>query len=104
MRAPLAFLLGKLDFEKDFRDFRTLPDGPSTFLTATPKSDKMPYTEVTFLVDPNFTIRWLNVKGTDGSQLDFAFSAEKQNPQLADSMFQFKPPLGVIYTDLSQNP
>ncbi len=104
MRAPLAFLLGKLDFEKDFRDFRTLPDGPSTFLTATPKSDKMPYTEVTFLVDPNFTIRWLNVKGTDGSQLDFAFSAEKRNPQLADSMFQFKAPLGVIYTDLSQNP
>jgi len=103
MRAPLAFLLGKLEFEKDFRDFRTLPDGPSTFITANPKSDKMPYTEVTFLVDPNFTIRWLNVKGTDGSQLDFAFSAEKRNPPIAESMFQFKPPLGVIYTDLSRN-
>jgi outer membrane lipoprotein carrier protein len=103
MRAPLAFLLGKLEFEKDFRDFRTLPDGPSTFITANPKSDKMPYTEVTFLVDPNFTIRWLNVKGTDGSQLDFAFSAEKRNPPIAEKMFQFKPPLGVIFTDLSRN-
>jgi outer membrane lipoprotein carrier protein len=104
MRAPLAFLLGKLQFEKDFQGFRTLPDGPSTFLTAAPKSDKLPYTEVTFLVDPNFTIRWLNVKGQDGSQLDFAFSAEKQNPPIAESMFKFTPPLGVIYSDLSQNP
>ena len=27
MRAPLAFLLGKLDFAKDFRDFELKPDG-----------------------------------------------------------------------------
>jgi outer membrane lipoprotein carrier protein len=101
MRAPLAFLLGKLQFDKEFREFRTLPDGPSTFITAIPKSDKMPYSEVTFLVDPNFTIRWLNVKGQDGSQLDFAFSAEKRNPPIAESMFKFAPPLGVVYTDLS---
>jgi len=104
MKAPLAFLLGKLQFEKEFRAFRTLPDGPSTFVTAVPKSDKMPYTEVTFLVDPNFTIRWINVKGQDGSQLDFAFSAEKRNPPIAESMFKFTPPLGVIYTDSSQKP
>ena len=104
MKAPLAFLLGKLQFDKEFREFRTLPDGPSTFVTAIPKSDKMPYSEVTFLVDPNFTIRWLNVKGQDGSQLDFAFSAEKRNPPIAESMFKFAPPLGVVYTDLSQKP
>jgi outer membrane lipoprotein carrier protein len=103
MRAPLGFLLGKLEFEKEFKDFRTLPDGPSTFITASPKSDKMPYTEVTFLVDPNYTIRWLNVKGIDGSQTDFAFSAEKRNPALNETMFQFKPPQGVIFTDLSRN-
>jgi outer membrane lipoprotein carrier protein len=104
MKAPLAFLLGKLQFAKEFREFRTQQDGPSTFITAIPKSDKMPYTEVTFLVDPNFTIRWLNVKGQDGSQLDFAFSAEKRNPPIAESMFKFAPPLGVIYTDSSQKP
>jgi len=104
MKAPLAFLLGKLKFTDEFRDFRTEPDGPSTFITGVPKSDKVPYKEVTFLVDPNFTIRWLNVKGQDGSQLDFAFNAEKRNVPIADSMFKFKAPLGVMYTDLSQNP
>jgi outer membrane lipoprotein carrier protein len=104
MKAPLAFLLGKLQFDKEFREFRTQADGPSTFITAIPKSDKLPYTEVTFLIDPNFTIRWLNVKGQDGSQLDFAFSAEKRNPPIAESMFRFAPPMGVIYTDLSRKP
>jgi len=104
MKAPLAFLLGRLQFEKEFREFRTQEDGPSTFITAAPKSDKLPYKEVTFLVDPNFTIRWLNVKGQDGSQLDFAFSAEKRNPPIAESMFKFAPPLGVIYSDLSRQP
>jgi outer membrane lipoprotein carrier protein len=102
MKAPLAFLLGKLQFDKEFREFRTQADGPSTFITASPRSDKLPYTEVTFLVDPNFTIRWLNVKGQDGSQLEFAFSAEKRNPPIAESMFKFVPPLGVIYTDSSK--
>ncbi len=105
MKAPLAFLLGRLQFENDFKDFKSMPDGDvSTFVTAVPKSDKLPYTEVTFLIDPAFTIRWLNVKGIDGSQIDFAFSAEKRNPALAEAMFQFKAPPGVIYADLSKNP
>ena len=105
MRAPLAFLLGKLQFDKEFSKYRTGPDGRgSTFITGTPKSDKLPYSEVTFLIDPDFTIRWLNVKGVDGSQLDFAFSAEKRNPPIAESMFKFTPPQGVIYSDVSQNP
>lgn len=102
MKAPLAFLLGKMQFEKEFRDFRTQPDGPSTFITGIPKSDKLPYNEVTFLIDPNFMIRWLNVKLVDGSQVDFAFNSEKRNAPIAESMFQFTPPLGVIYSDLSQ--
>jgi chaperone LolA len=103
MRAPLAFLLGNMHFESDFRDFKTQPEGRgSTFITALPKSDKLPYSQVMFLVDPNFTIRWLNVKGVDGSQLEWAFSAEKQNPVIEESKFQFKAPLGVIYSDTSK--
>ncbi len=85
MRAPLAFLLGKLQFDKEFSKYRTGPDGRgSTFITGTPKSDKLPYSEVTFLIDPDYTIRWLNVRGVDGSHPDFCvFSREKRNPPLA---------------------
>jgi outer membrane lipoprotein carrier protein len=103
MRAPLAFLLGRLNFEDDFREFRTQPDRDQLFITAIPKSDKMPYTEVTFLVSPDFVIHWLRVKGQDGSALEFVFENEKKNPPLPDGMFQFTPPPGVEYVDSSQS-
>jgi outer membrane lipoprotein carrier protein len=104
MRAPLAFLLGQLQFQKDFREFRSQPDGENVFITALPKSDKLPYTEVTFLVSPDFVIHWLRVKGQDGSQLEFAFSGEKKNPPIAETMFRFIAPPGAEYVDSSSQP
>ncbi len=97
MRAPLAFLLGRLNFGQDFKEFRSQPDGRgNVFLTAIPKSDKMPYTEVSFLVTPNDdVIHWLRVRGQDGSEMEFSFDAEKKNPPLNDSLFNFKPPPGA---------
>jgi outer membrane lipoprotein carrier protein len=104
MRAPLAFLLGRLQFQNDFREFRAQPDGADVFITAIPKSDKLPYTEVTFLVSPDFVIRWLRVKGQDGSQLEFAFANEKRNPRIDDATFRFAPPAGTEYVDSSSQP
>src|SRR5215471_10455649 len=63
LRAPLAFLLGKLNFHEDFRQFESSPDGSDTKITALPKSDKFPYTEVSFVASPNFIIKRLSVKG-----------------------------------------
>jgi outer membrane lipoprotein carrier protein len=102
MRAPLAFLLGRLDFSQDFREFRTKADGENVFITAIPKSDKLPFTEVTFLVSPDSVIHWLRVKGQDGSQLEFTFENEKKNPPIQDALFRFDPPPGVEYVDSSQ--
>src|SRR5262249_20128083 len=53
MRAPLAFLLGRLDFQKDFGQYRASPQGSDAFITALPRSDKMPYTEVSFVTAPD---------------------------------------------------
>lgn len=102
MRAPLAFLLGHLHFEDDFKQFVARPDRENTFITATPKSDKMPYTEVSFLVSPDSVIHWLSVKGQDGSVLEYVFENEKRNPQIADSMFKFAPPPGVEFVRSGQ--
>ena len=102
MRAPLAFLLGHLNFQDDFKQFVARPDRESTFITATPKSEKMPYSEVTFLVSPDSVIHWLSVKGQDGSVLDYAFENEKRNPQIAESMFKFAPPPGVEFVNPGQ--
>lgn len=100
MRAPLAFLLGKLNFHDDFREFRAQPDRDNMFITAIPKSDKLPYTEVTFLISPDDSvIHWLEVKGQDKSTLDYAFQNEKANLPIPETMFRFVPPPGVQYTD-----
>ena len=102
LRAPLAFLLGKLDFQKDFREFIAKPQGADAFITAIPRSDKLPYTEVSFLVAPDSTIKQLTVKGQDGSVYDFSFDSEKKNPQVADAMFRFTPPPGAEFVDSSK--
>jgi outer membrane lipoprotein carrier protein len=99
MRAPLAFLLGRLQFNEDFREFRSQPEGGGVFITAIPKSDKLPYTEVSFLAAPDFSIRRLEVKGQDGSLLQFTFENEKKDPPLQDAMFRFTPPPGAEYVD-----
>ncbi len=52
LRAPLAFLLGKLDFDREFRSFTATAQGADTLITAQAKSDRLPYSEVEFLVSP----------------------------------------------------
>ncbi len=104
LRAPLAFLLGRLDFNKDFREFRTHAEDGGVFITAIPKSDKLPYSEVSFLTMPDFTIRRLEVKNQDNSVLRFTFENEKKDPPIQDAMFRFTPPPGVEYVDSSNQP
>ncbi len=67
LRGPLAFLLGKLNFNDDFGKFDASPQGADVAITAYPKSDKLDFTEVSFLAAPDFTIKELTVKGQDGN-------------------------------------
>ena len=95
MRAPLAFLLGKLDFSKEFRDFETKPDGANILVTARAKSDKLPYEKIAMLVTPDYRITKLVVNGQDGSVLAFLFDQEKLNPPVNDAIFKFQMPAGA---------
>jgi len=101
-RAPLAFLLGKLDFNKEFKDFRARPEGDATWITATPKSENLAYREVEFLTTPDGQIQRLRVTGQDQSKLDFTFRNERQNVTLAPSLFVFNPPAGVEIVQAEQ--
>lgn len=95
MRAPLAFLLGKLNFYKEFRGFVLRPEGPDTWIVAEPNSDKVPYSKVEFLVTPDSRIRRLRVVGQDRSVMDFEFDQEKLNPAFDAKLFTFRPPPGA---------
>jgi outer membrane lipoprotein carrier protein len=98
MRAPLAFLLGELDFAKFFNEFRTKPegtDGQAIRITAAPKSKRAPYTEVQFVVNQAYDITLLEVAGEDGSRMRFRFSGLTANPKLDPKLFQFVAPAGA---------
>jgi outer membrane lipoprotein carrier protein len=95
MRAPLSFLLGKLDFQRDFKRFLARKEGEDTWIVAEPRSDKAPFTRVEFQVTPSYEIRRLIVAGDGGATTEFRFAQEKLNPPVPETMFQFKPPAGA---------
>jgi outer membrane lipoprotein carrier protein len=99
MRAPLAFLLGKLDFSKEFRDFALKPDGANYVVTAKAASDKLPYEKIEMLVTPEYEIRRLVVDGQDQSILTFQFDQETLNPSVNDALFKFQKPPGATLVD-----
>jgi outer membrane lipoprotein carrier protein len=99
MRAPLAFLLGEVNFERDFGEYRSKAQDGGWLITALPKSDKFPYTQVTFLTAADFSIRRLEVKLQTNDLIVFTFEGEKKNPLLSDALFQFKLPPGVELED-----
>jgi outer membrane lipoprotein carrier protein len=103
LRAPLAFLLGKLDFSREFQNFTMKPEGDKTWITALPKKDDVPYRQVQFLTSPDSRIERLIVTGQDASILDFAFTGEKTNVALNDTMFRFQLPQGAQFIDSSQS-
>lgn len=95
MRAPLAFLLGRLDMKKEFRDFATHPGEGGAWLDAEAKTDRLPYGKVQMLVAEDGVIRELRIVGRDESQLDFQFKAERLNPPVSDERFRFVIPPGA---------
>jgi outer membrane lipoprotein carrier protein len=103
MRAPLAFLLGKLEFDRDFDNFHSKKgENGILIINARPKSDRLPYKEVEFSVTPQFEIRKLDVVGHDDSVLTFVFTNERLNPSLSDNMFKFQMPKNAVLVDSTQ--
>ncbi len=102
MRAPLAFLLGRLHFEKEFRNLQARAEGADTRITGEPKTDNLPYSKVEFVVAPDFHIKEVKVVGFDQSILEFAFDQERVNPALDAKLFQFQMPKGAELVEAGQ--
>jgi outer membrane lipoprotein carrier protein len=102
MHAPVAFLLGKLDFTKEFKSFEIRKEGSATWIVAQAKSPNLAYTKVEFQATPDGEIHQVDVTGQDQSKLDFIFSNEELNPPVAASLFTFHPPPGVQVLEAQQ--
>jgi outer membrane lipoprotein carrier protein len=95
VRAPLAFLLGKLDFSKEFKDIQSSAEGGNTRIVAQPKGDTLPYSAVEFLITPDYRIQELKITLSDNSVISFRFGQEVMNPALSDKLFSFQLPSGA---------
>lgn len=98
-RAPLAFLLGRLDLRRTFATFELAAQGGETRLSAWPKSNRMPFTRVDFFLTAEFGIRRLVIHQVDSTAMEFTFSGEQLNVPLQDAAFQFQLPPGVPVID-----
>jgi outer membrane lipoprotein carrier protein len=100
--SPLAFLLGKLHFDKEFRNLQGKPEGRDTRIAAEPKTDSLPYSAVEFLVTPEGRIREVKVTQFDNSVMGYTFDQEKVNPPLEDKLFQFQAPQGAAVMEANK--
>ncbi len=101
MRTPLAFLIGRVDLRRDFREFRSRPNGEDLEVVALPKSKKAPYERVEFLLTPEYRIKRLMVHGHDQSVMEFQFSQEVPNPGLDPGLFDFQMPAGAEFVEIT---
>ena len=93
MRAPLAFLLGKLNFYKEFRKFSLRDDPEGTWISADPNSDTLPYSRVDFLATVDGRIRRLKIFAQDHSVLEFRFDQEQLNIPVDSKIFEYRVPI-----------
>ena len=98
LRSPLAFLLGKVDFDRDFGSYSTSEGA----ITAIPKSDKLLFSDITFVAAPDFSIEKLSIKLQDGSVTSFTFEGEMVNPPLNANLFKFVKPSGAVVDDVTK--
>ena len=101
-RAPLAFLLGRLDFKRTFGDFEAQEVGGETVIVALPKSERLPYRRVEFTVTGENVIRRLVVRGVDGTDMEFVFSGERLNVAVGEGEFRFVAPAGVVVEEVGK--
>jgi outer membrane lipoprotein carrier protein len=100
LRAPLAFLLGRLDFSKLFRETRQ----EAGELVAIPKSERAPYREVRFRAAADGRIEKVTVVSQDASVMEFLFRDERRDTSVDYARFRFAPPAGAQVVEVSAEP
>ncbi|HWP85940.1 MAG TPA: outer membrane lipoprotein chaperone LolA [Terriglobia bacterium] len=100
LKAPLAFLLGRLNFEEQFQRLETSPqlvplekDNYVFKAYSNKLAERLEW--VIFEIAPDYEIRRLVARERGGLETEFRFQTMQTNPQLADRLFRFTPPQGA---------
>jgi outer membrane lipoprotein carrier protein len=97
MRAPVAFLLGQLDFSRQFKNLRFETIDGKRALVGEGRTGQESYTTVEFYFEPEQDYRLSSIRahGQDESVTEFVFSNERTNPRLDVKLFSFEAPAGA---------
>jgi outer membrane lipoprotein carrier protein len=100
IRSPLAFLLGKTKLENELRGLsKAVGQSPlqpgDTVLRGVPQAIAGQLSEVLLEITPSDEIVRIVLAEADGATTDFRFAGWKENGEMTDSFFNFKPPAGV---------
>lgn len=108
-RSPLAFLLGKTRLEKELRGLSLAPDiepwqPEDLVLRGIPQGWSDQINEVVLEVTRENRITRLIIQGVDGASTEYRFTDQKENLEIGDARFGFKPPAGteVVEGELAQ--
>jgi outer membrane lipoprotein-sorting protein len=106
VRSPLAFLLGKAKLERELQGLSLAPDATpmiagDVVLRGVP-SAMANLNQVLLEISPDDRIVRIQLEQVDGSVTEFRFTGQRENTEIADQRFEFKPLPGteVIEEDL----
>jgi outer membrane lipoprotein carrier protein len=100
IRSPLAFLLGKTKLEKELQGLSLAPEvtplGPGNLvLRGVPQALADRISEVLVEVTPAHQITRIAIQEVDGAVTEYRFAEMKEDVEIGDARFQFKPPAGT---------
>ena len=97
LRGPLSFLLGRLDFSRQFKNLELTEIDGRLALVGEGRTGKEVYGRVEFYFEPDedFRLSALKAYGRDESITDFRFWNEKTNETLETRLFTFQAPAGA---------
>lgn len=109
LRSPLAFLLGNSRLQKEIKGLSFASDikplaTEDTVLRGVPVGMEDHISEIILEITPGDQISRISLEGTDGSDTEYRFSNQKENPRVPDQEFRFVPPPGfeTIEGDFTQ--
>jgi outer membrane lipoprotein carrier protein len=100
IRSPLAFLLGKSKLEKELQGLSLAPDvaplaAGDVVLRGVPPALADRVSEILLEVTPEHRIARIVIDDVDGSATEYRFSDQKENEEIPEGRFEFKPPEGT---------
>jgi len=104
VRSPLAFLLGKTKLEKELQGLSLAPDieplAPgNVVLRGVPTAMSDQISVILLEISPDHRIVRIFVQGVEGATTEYRFTEQKEDVEIADGRFGFKPPAGTEIVD-----